>query len=548
MLRRLALGALILVGALGAVSAPALAAHAQVAMIEDLRVMSDPTATVAQYERLGVGAVRLFVLWQQIAPQPYAPHPPAHFQGSDPAAYADSAWAPYDAAVRAIQAGGMTVDLDVSGDEPLWAAGRGMPSDQLHLSWEPNAAEFGAFYHAVAERYGGDYDPLSHRIDPGDPADLPRVGFWSIWNEPNYGPSLAPQGVPSHLATDHAPEMYRQLIDAGWQALQATGHAHDTILFGELAPRGYPGTGRVVWGVFSGMKPLPFLRSLYCVDDRYRPLRGSAATVRGCPTSAAGTRGFPAAHPALFGAGGFAIHPYSRWHPPNLETPNDPDYASLADIGQLTGALDRLQRVYGSHRQFPIWNTEYGYLTDPPKHTSARIPYISPTTAAAFLNQAEYISWSNPRVRSFMQYLLYDDPAQPSAANDWGGFASGLIAWNGQPKPTYDAWRLPLWLPVSAAARGTRLEVWGCARPAAAALREALDAPESVAIRFRTTGGHGFTTIATVPITDPHGYFDVRVAFPGSGTVHLAWTYPPHDPALPAGTTVSSRSVTVTLY
>ena len=62
-----------------------------------------------------------------------------------------------------------------------------------------------------------------------------------------------------------------------------------------------------------------------------------------------------------------------------------------------------------------------------------------------------------------MQYLL-GDPL-PALSNDYGGFASGLIAFNGTPKPTYDAYRLPLYLPGNGTTGG-RLEVWGCARPA----------------------------------------------------------------------------------
>ena len=160
---------------------------------------------------------------------------------------------------------------------------------------------------------------------PGDAGDLPRVSFWSIWNEPDYGPSLAPQGVPGDLTVENSPRMYRRLLDAAWAALQASGHtpATDTILFGELAPR-----GAKRWGVFSGMKPLVFLRALYCVDSRYRPLRGTAARVRGCPTTAAGSRRFPAQHPALFAATGFSDHPYMRWYAPNLELDPDPTNGS----------------------------------------------------------------------------------------------------------------------------------------------------------------------------------------------------------------------------
>lgn len=58
-----------------------------------------------------------------------------------------------------------------------------------------------------------------------------------------------------------AARLDRSLIDAGYRALHAAGHATDTILVGELAPEGdeRPGVSRPV-------APLPFLRALYCVD------------------------------------------------------------------------------------------------------------------------------------------------------------------------------------------------------------------------------------------------------------------------------------------
>ena len=82
--------------------------------------------------------------------------------------------------------------------------------------------------------------------------------FWSIWNEPDYGPSLAPQGLPGNLTVEHSPWMYRDLLDAAWTALHQTNHAYDTVLFGEVAPRGYPNpeNPRLPFGVFNGMKPL----------------------------------------------------------------------------------------------------------------------------------------------------------------------------------------------------------------------------------------------------------------------------------------------------
>src|SRR5262249_209392 len=150
----------------------------------------------------------------------------------------------------------------------------------------------------------------------------------------------------------------------------------DTFIFGELAPRGYN-----YWGLFSGMRPLVFLRAMYCVDSGYHPLTGTAAQLRGCPTTSVGVRRFRAQHPPMFRAPRIADTPYMRWYAPNNELPPDPangsstvDYSSLALLGNRERAIDRLQRVYGSRSRMSIWNTEFAYITTPPKHDNKYEP------------------------------------------------------------------------------------------------------------------------------------------------------------------------------
>jgi hypothetical protein len=529
-----------------------MAAHTQVSIFQDdPHVVADPSGTLARLRLLGVQEVRLAVRWQYLAPRPNSRRRPPHFNATDPAAYPARTWAPWDAVVKAAHADGITVLFDVMGGAPLWATGPGAPRGGPYYQWEPSAREYGAFVRALGTRYSGQYDPRAHKLRPHGANDLPAVTAWSIWNEPDYGPSLAPQGVPHHVRIDHSPEMYRALLDSGWSALHATGHGRDTIMFGEIAPR-----GENQWGVFSGMKPLVFLRSLYCVDSHYRPLRGSAATIRGCPATPAGSAHFRSAHPALFAATGVSDHPYMRWYPPNREEQPDPDYTSLGEIGRLEGALGRLQRVYGSRAVLPIYNTEFGYITTPPKHDSQlepnghRYPWVTQKTAALYLNWAEFLSWRDHRIASFAQYLLYD-PLPALKSNDWGSFASGLINWGPSqvPKPTYFAWRMPLYLPVTTATSGRSLEVWGCVRPAPYAVADT-GQPQTAQIQFAPASGSAYTTIATATINSTSNcYFDTRVQFPSSGTVRLAWQYPTDDPQLggfSSATTVYSRSVAVT--
>jgi hypothetical protein len=548
----LLLGFVVLMAALVVVPASvALASSTQISVMEDdEHLQADPAGTLERMRALGADVVRVSMPWQMIAPAPRSVHAPRRFVRSDPAAYPAANWSLWDAIVTDARRDGITVDLDLMGGAPRWAQGPGRPGGNSNPNWAPSPVDFEGFVRAVATRYDGQYTPA------GQSAPLPRVSFWSVWNEPDYGPSLAPQGVPGDLRVENSPRMYRQLLDSAWAALQATGHtpATDTILFGELAPR-----GQNSWGVFSGMKPLVFLRALYCVNSHYRPLRGTAAELRGCPTTPAGSRRFSAQHPALFAASGVSDHPYMRWYPPNHELDPDPTngastagYASLALIGNFGNALDRLQRAYGSQTRFPIFDTEFGYITSPPKRSPdpgshGRSLYVSPATAAVYVNWAEYVSWRNPRLQSFAQYPVYD-PVRPGASNDWGGFASGLLTWNGIPKAMYNAWALPLWLPFTRARLGQALPVWGCARPAQYWAHDT-GASQTVRIQFAPRPSGPFATIQTVTLSNSSTcYFDVPVTFPASGTVRLSFGSSPGDPLLVAdGDQIVSRSAQVTL-
>jgi hypothetical protein len=544
-------------------AAPAHASNAQQAMFEDdVQLFSNPAATLQRFRMLGVSSIRVGVHWFYIAPSVRSKRPPKGFNGSDPASYPARNWSLWDQIVTEAQKDGIGLDFDPEGDAPEWALGPGRPKGATNGSWNPSPALYQAFVHALGVRYSGDYNPVLKKLTPGDSRDLPRVSFWSVWNEPDYGPSLAPQGVPGNLTVENSPRMYRNLVDAAWTALHQTGHAHDTFLFGELAPRGMN-----YWGVFSGMRPLVFLRAMYCVDASQRQLRGTAAAQRGCPTTAAGSRGFRTQHPALFRATGLSDHPYMRWYPPNREANPDPttragtaDYSSLAVIGNLERTIDRLQAVYGSRSRLSIWNTEFGYITSPPKHDNQRepkppyyYPWVSQSTAAYYDNWAEYISWRDPRIASFFQYLLRD-PESSNRTTDWGGFASGLLNYNFRQKPGYSAWRLPVYLPRTTGGRGQSLEVWGCLRPAHFAILDTSQ-PQTLAIQFQTGSRGSFQTVQTVVIDRPAQscYFDVRVKFPSSGTVRLGWSYPTGDPGLGyfdplQAHSVVSRGVKITLH
>jgi hypothetical protein len=496
----------------------------------------NPEQTVTQARVLGAGVIRVIVPWSALAPDPSSATKPT-FAATDPDAYAAKAWAPYDAIVRAAAMDDVAVDLVLSGGAPRWANGPGAPRSPLsdeYFAWKASASDYGQFVRAVAIRYDGHFTP------PGTSSPLPDVKFWSIFEEPNFGQHLAPQAIDGSRIFV-APMLYRGLVNAGFRALDATGHARDTIVIGELAahgtsspandqdPAGQP-------GAYGQTKPLVFIRALYCVDSHEHWLRGAAATHAGCPGTVRGSRMFRRRNPALFDASGFGDHAEPDNLAPIADGRSDPGFATLADLDRLVSTLQRMNRPYGSAAPTAIYNDEYGYITTPPARFGA---YVSPATAADYDNWGEYISWHNPHVASYMAYLRDPGPTSPFAS-----FDNGLETETGQPKPAYDAYRLPLYLPTVALSRHASVEVWGAARPDAFASQDGTY-PQTVAIQLNDR------TIRTVTLLDPGEYFDLHMQFPASGTIRLAYTYPPQEPFLPvgaAGSTVYSRTVRITVH
>jgi hypothetical protein len=513
------------------------------AMLQEyVNLLARPEPTLQTLRSIGVDVVRAQVVWGMVAPDPSSRTPPAGFNASDPAQYPAANWAPYDAVVKDAWADGVKLNFVLTGGAPQWALGQDAPpSRRSSGAWKPSAAAYGQFVQAVATRYSGRYTP------PGASSPLPPVRFWELWNEPNWGVSLEPQMALHPLRIVAAP-VYRDLLDAAWNALKRTGAGRDTIITGGLSPRGItvpPDTALAA--AINVSSPIGFTQTLYCVDSAYRPLRGGAASQAGCPTTDTGSQRFRQAHPALFDATGYGLHPYPVSLPPTQSDSSGAGTVEFSEIPKLTSALDRIQSVYGSDKKLSVYNTEFGYVTHPPNTSTG---YVSPPVAARYINWAEYLSWRNPRLATTMQYLLYDPAPGPSAFGN-GGFATGLLFFNGIPKATFAAYRMPIFLPVTKSGPGHSLEVWGAVRPAQYASLDTHRA-QQVQIQFRIGSIGPFHALKTVPITDPRGYFDVPVRFPASGTVRLTWSYPPGDqrlvdPVTPQDTTIYSRPVQITV-
>jgi hypothetical protein len=513
-----------------------LPAHAMAASAEESILMddnhlvyaspSDVAHTMQRIAALGIDRVKVSVVWKIVAPDPGSTHRPK-FDATDPNDYPRGAWDRYDLVVRLARALGMGVYFQLTPPAPAWAVSRGRPTQGYSWSQLPSAREYEQFVEAVGRRYSGafvppasDSPPSLLRLPvglPGLPGSsrpkqrpaVPRVDYWGIWNEPNEGAWLNPQWRTRRgRRILVAPALYRGLVDAGWQGLAATGHAGDTVLIGETASRGW-------------ILPTPFVEALYCVSGSLHPLTGQSAADLGCPRSGSAAA-FVSAHPGLLQATGYAHHPYSFDIPPDASPPIAGE-VTLANLGGFERTVDRIFRVYGQSRAggVPMYLTEWGYKTNPPNpfvHTSLN-------QQSTWLNHGEYMAFGDSHVRALAQFLLFDDQPRSYAARGtrayWSTFQSGLLFSNGNPKPSYTSYRIPLWLPSPR--HGSRVTVWGELRPADhTTLQYAV-------IEFEPKGSRTWSNLTEIQTESPEGFFVNHVSIPSAGRIRVAWLDPQGD-------------------
>ena len=240
----------------------------------------------------------------------------------------------------------------------------------------------------------------------GDFQGLPAVTWFSIWNEPNHVLFLKPLAA--------GPAIYREMVQAALPAIRENAGDDARVLIGETAPAGRAGraTG-----------PREFIA---------RFLRGSGRLE----------------------VDGWAHHPYG----PLDEVPAGRDIVNMLAIRRLGSYLDRGARAGALPAGLPIYNTEFGLQSNPPDPTVS----TSPGKQARELNEKELLAYRYPRMRSYSQYLLYDDPQRPGPPDvAWAGFQTGLRFGQGPAKPAWNAYRLP----IVVRARGRGVYVWGRVRP-----------------------------------------------------------------------------------
>ena len=214
-----------------------------------------------------------------------------------------------------------------------------------------------------------------------------RVDRYSVWNEPNWKSWLNPPS--GHLYRSLYVKAYAQIRKADPDA---------KILIGETSPYARKGLS---------VAPIAFLRQMACVNKKYK-------RTRKCPK---------------IQADGYAHHPYDFAHAPSYKRPGA-DNATLGTLSNLTRGLDKLSKSGGLRKRgggrMPLYLTEYGYFA-----TGHRA--LPAAKRSRYLAQAYGIALKNPRVKSFLQYLLVAPPKR----FDFSFFNTALVTTRNKTYPQY---------------------------------------------------------------------------------------------------------------
>jgi hypothetical protein len=441
----------ILVAFLLAAAAPATALasrDAEVSIMDDQlllgRSQDHINRQMAAFRGLGVDRVRVSAFWEGNAPAPGSRRKPAGFDAANPndPAYR---WAALDRVVFSAAGHGLKVMLSVTTPAPLWASAS---PGRRNRVWRPSPAEFGNYAEAAARRYAA------------------VVDHFGISNEPNQGGWLQPQSGRGGLVSPH---LYRAMALAAYPRIKAVA-PQSTVLLGNLASSGSAARGRR-----APIRPLVFLRTMACVDRRYRPTkRGPCRGFRAIPADAV------------------AHHPYNFFARPGRRSRNRDDVA-IGDSGRLLRTLDRLTRRGrirpGGGRRLSVYYTEFGYQTNPPDPFSG----VPLRRQSRYLQEAAYLVWRTGRIRGLNQFRLTDGAIRGRGFAALREFQSGLLFRNRRPKPSFRSFPHPF--VVSGGA------LWGQVRPGGA---------HAVTIQHRAGRRGSFRTVRRVQ-TDSRGYFRVRL-------------------------------------
>lgn len=354
---------------------------------------SDPAQSAAFFTNLARArgtVIRLFVYWDQVAPQ--GAEKPFGFDPRDPADPAYR-WEAVDRQVRSAVSSGVSPIISAFW-APYWAldgeqsGGRGAA--------RPNPQALADFFTAAAKRYSGSF------------ADLPRVRLWQVWNEPNLPAYISPQYDSAGRLV--SADWYRSMVNAAADAIHAV-HADNVVIAGGQSPFG-PDAQSPDRGA-----PLTFMRSLLCLSAAVNPKPVCRKPVR-------------------FDV--WAHHPYTSGSPTHHAAgAND---VSLPDLWKMRVLLEAGVKAgtLVSRGDVGFWVTEFSWDTNPPDPLG-----VPERLHARWVAEGMFRMWSQG-VSAVAWFQLRDQPFTPSSPVQSGLYFRGEAGIESdKPKLALTAFRFP---------------------------------------------------------------------------------------------------------
>jgi hypothetical protein len=300
-------------------------------------------------------------------------------------------WTIYDRLVRYATQFGIKVMFSIVGT-PGWANG-----GKARTVAPKNPTDLTNFSYAAAERYSGLWTAPTWQQDPSNPTTklpLPKVNYWTAWNEPNNPVFLTPQykrvGKTWRVESAFQYAKICNAVMAGVHSQYLGPLPDEHVACGVTDPKGNdaPRTTR------PSVDPLTFLTAAH----RY------------------GMKKFDV----------YAHHPYAD---KGSEVPSfkpSGAHARRIQLGNINILIAQLTKLYGPKH---LWITEYGYQTNPPD----KIFGVSYATQAKYLAQSFAMARKNSRIDMMLWFLVRDDPHVKT------GWQSGLATATGKHKPAWNA-------------------------------------------------------------------------------------------------------------
>ena len=394
---------------------------------------------------LGADTLRIEVKWSEVAPRP-GREEQAVVRCDGPGRV------PGLPALRRPRAAGRRQGLPDHDHARPRCARTGRPRAAAAATTRSTRSDFADFARAVGHAV------LRHVL-----GGLPAVKYFSIWNEPNHIFFLKPRS--------QSPRVYRRLVERGVPALRAAA-ARDAGLRRRAGARRHRDQGDRAEALHPGLAvPGQELQA----PARPGGARGRLQRVQeGAARTASRTT--PTARPARCSA--------------------RRDIINISVIRRLATALDKAARAGRISRGLGIYNTEFGFQTNPPD------PFIStsPEPPGGAPEREGGVLLPLPAAQELLAVpaLRRSGPHRAPRRCKWAGFQTGLrIDRRDAVKPSYDAYRLP----IVVKKQRSGVLIWGRVRPGSGTRFAQLQRKQGRLLRERRIARSPRTPAATSPST-----------------------------------------------